>query len=463
VRGGRALPAPSSSGKPRTKSGVNSARPEDPGLEKARSVPAAPTPPGFLGLRAEFAPDLIRGAPAEGRRVGQPGLTEAAFVGGTIRSRSIRRGRGLDRTSPARAPRDRGPHRRKPTHGPHHRRSLGRGALVRTGGPLRHRRHHAGDAARGAGADHRRDRAPHHRARARRSRPAPLGRHRLPPHRDGRDAPLRQARRHPRPAGRPASRHRRVRRRLRGLRLVADHAAARRGARPPGLRRRRAHRARADGHRRRGAAEGTGALPSLHRRHLHGLQPRRAGAGRRHRRAPALVRDLLAQPPPRARGLLDDGLRPAPPAPPRPAAPARPRGRRAPRRRHHGSAARPVLGRHALSLVLGPDRRPPPRLRPSLGRLRLAAPARRRSPHPAGRAPQPRGADGDAVGLLRHGHLHRADHLRPPLLRSGLGADGRRVRLRAGALDGRNRDRGRRRPGGRWLPRRATSGCRWRA
>ncbi len=125
-------------------------------------------------------------------------------------------------------------------------------------------------AAGGARPDHRGDRHADHRPRPRRRRQPALDRHRLPAGLDRRDAALRQAQRHPRPAHHAADRHRDLQPRLAGLRARAHHGDAGAGARPAGHRRRRPDRAVADHHRRHHVAQGAGALPGLHRGRLRG-------------------------------------------------------------------------------------------------------------------------------------------------------------------------------------------------
>ena len=129
--------------------------------------------------------------------------------------------------------------------------------------PPRLQRADARHAARGARPDDRRDRAADDRRRPRRARPPLLGRHRLHPRLDDLDAALRQARRPLRAQAAVPVRDRRLPRRLRALRDLAEHGRADRLPRAAGARRRRADGRRARDHRRprprRGSAAATRA------------------------------------------------------------------------------------------------------------------------------------------------------------------------------------------------------------
>ncbi len=175
-----------------------------------------------------------------------------------------------------------------------------------------------------------------------------MGDHREPPVRDRGDAALRQAVGHPRPPHHDAHRFGHLRRRFGRLRARADHAGADPRARAAGAGRRRADAACANHYRRRGAAARPSALPGAHIHHLHRVDGGRAAARRLHRRASALVVDLLAQPAALRARPADQLLRVAQAAAPRSSAPAR----RARRRAHGGGGDRADAGADlGLSLI----------------------------------------------------------------------------------------------------------------
>ena len=180
-----------------------------------------------------------------------------------------------------------------------------------------------------------------------------LGGHRLPAHRHGGDAALRQAVRHPRPARHDADRHRALRRRFARLRAGAEHDRADLGARAAGHGRRRADGAVADHHRRHRLAARARPLSGLYRGGVCDLLGGRAGAGRLPHPAYRLVADLLDQPAARGCRAGDDLQRAQARAVSPAQAPARPD-----RRGHHdggggGAAAGAVLGRAQVRLDLG--------------------------------------------------------------------------------------------------------------
>ncbi len=153
----------------------------------------------------------------------------------------------------------------------------------------------AGHVPVGAQPDHRRHRPADHRARVRRLREPVLGHHRLSVVVDRGVAALRQAVRYPRPPRHDARRHRPVHCRLGRLCGGAQHGIADRRPYAARHRRRRHRAAGADHHRRHGHAARARALPGLYGNVLDRGRGRRPGAGRPHRRPPALVGDLLAQ------------------------------------------------------------------------------------------------------------------------------------------------------------------------
>ena len=108
-------------------------------------------------------------------------------------------------------------------------------------------------------------------------------------------AALRQAQRHLRPARHDARRHRLFIAGSVALRGGAQHDRADPRPRAAGHRRRRHPAARADRDRRRGRAARARPLPGLYGRGVGDVRRRRPGAGRRARRASALVADLLDQ------------------------------------------------------------------------------------------------------------------------------------------------------------------------
>ena len=91
-------------------------------------------------------------------------------------------------------------------------------------------------------------------------------------------------------------------------------------------------------------------------------------------------------------------------------------------------AAGPELGRRALPLELRAGPGPPRPGGVAGGRLRGAARHGGRAADPHRGAQEPSGLQRDAGRLLRHGHLHRADHLRADLPRRGDRPLGERVR-----------------------------------
>ena len=171
--------------------------------------------------------------------------------------------------------------------------------------------HHRGgtpcDAARSARPGHGRDRAAYDRREPGRRRQHVVGGHRQSSMRDGGDAALRQAVGYPRPAHHDADRDQRLWGGFARLCAGALDADADSRARAAGTRQRRPDAAGADHHRRRGVAARSSALSGLHLVDLHRVDRRRPDSRRLHRRASALVVDLLAQP-----AALRGGLSPDP-------------------------------------------------------------------------------------------------------------------------------------------------------
>ena len=157
-------------------------------------------------------------------------------------------------------------------------------------------------------------------------------------------------------------------RRLARLRARADHVPPDRGPARAGPRRRRADLARADDHRRRRGAEGARPLPGLYRRasscRRASLGPVLGGFFAEHLHWSVIFWINL---PLGALAFWMSNAALQPPAAPRPPPPARPARRRAPHGRDHRPSARAQLGRRALPLALGADRRPPRRDRRRCG------------------------------------------------------------------------------------------------
>ena len=97
----------------------------------------------------------------------------------------------------------------------------------------------------------------------------------------------------------------------------------------------------------------------------------------------------------------------------------------------HSAAARADLGRHAIFLAVGGDRRADRRLVLLSAVVRLAAGARARAVPAAHRAEQSGDAHGHDLGLARHGRADRADHHRAALFRGGAQTERHRIRRRA--------------------------------
>ena len=166
---------------------------------------------------------------------------------------------------------------------------------ARRGAP-HHRGRTAGDAARSARPGHGRDRAADDRREPGRRRQHVVGRHRQSSVRNGGDAALRQAVGYPWPAHHDADRDQRLWGGFARLRAGALDADVNSRARAAGTWQRRPDAAGADHHRRRGVAARSAALPGLHLVDLHRVDSGRPDSRRLHRRASALVVDLLAQP-----------------------------------------------------------------------------------------------------------------------------------------------------------------------
>ena len=153
------------------------------------------------------------------------------------------------------------------------------------------------------------------------------------------------------------ARDRHLRGRLGDLRARAQHADPGARPRPAGARRRRHHAARPGDHRRRERAARARPLPGDHRHRLGRRRHRRPGGRRLHRRAPALVADLLDQRADGHRGRLAHQRGAQAPAAQRALAPARHPGRQPDDVRRDRAPARAHLGRHALPVGLAADRR----------------------------------------------------------------------------------------------------------
>ncbi len=235
-----------------------------------------------------------------------------------------------------------------------------------------------------------------------------MGGHGLPAHRHGRDAALRQARRHLRPPSADADCDCAVRPRLGRLRNGDQHDDA--GARPraAGPRWWRVDGAGANHHRRHRIAAGAGAVPGLHRRRIRNELDRRAGGRRLPHRASRLVADLLDQPAARACRARHDLRRAQARAVHAGEAPARLSRRAFDDRRRGRAAVRPVTGWRALRMDLAADRRPRRGLRHLLGPVHLASHRRPRAVPAAQCARQSDRALLDLGRRLLHGGSGRA-------------------------------------------------------
>ena len=220
------------------------------------------------------------------------------------------------------------------------------------GGAADHRRHTARHDAGRARRRHGGDRAADDRGRSRRHRQHVVGGDRESAQRHRRDAALRQALRHPRPAHHDDDRDRHLYGWLGSLRVRALDAGADLRPRAAGTRRRRPDAAGADHHRRRRLAARAAALSGLHLLDLHPVDRRRAADRRLHRRASALVVDLLGQRAALCPGVSAHLQRAEAAAAPRPSARARSAGRGADGGGGDRLDAGADLGRAALRLGL---------------------------------------------------------------------------------------------------------------
>ena len=287
-------------------------------------------------------------------------------------------------------------------------------------GPAHHRRADARHAARGAGPDHRVDRAPDDRRRPEGRLAHRLGHHRLPAGDNGVDSAVGQARRPVRPEDLLPGRDRDLPGRLGPVGAQPLHDRADRVPRDPGPRRRRPH-GRRPGHRRRHRlAPRARPLRRPVRRRLRRGQHRRAAARRRLRRRPDLALDLLHQRADRdhrADRRGQPGAGQAPPGAPRHRLPRHDRA--GPGRDLVHPADQPR--RHYLSVELSADLDP--------RRLRRCAGRRVRPGRAQGRGARAAAAPVPAARVL--GHQHRRLHRRV--------RDVRRDHLPAGVLPGRPR------------------------